>query len=136
MSMSKRKGDIVFAVIAVILVCMAMAFMTGCEDKEAMAHDLHNLHGDVVAMTTESHYDYNHYAEIVGEPKNPYLYKNLENDHWICSKHGDLYEDKDELIVFLPCNLLTVNNTTYCYDCYWEVQVKLLNQHITGVKEK
>lgn len=32
--MSKRKSDIVFAVIAVILVCLAMAFLPGCEEAQ------------------------------------------------------------------------------------------------------
>ena len=32
--MSKRKGDIVFAVIAVILVCLFMAFVSGCEESQ------------------------------------------------------------------------------------------------------
>lgn len=32
--MSKRKGDIVFAVIAVILICLAMVFLSGCIEEE------------------------------------------------------------------------------------------------------
>lgn len=35
--MSKRKGDIVFAVIAIVLVCLLMAFMSGCEESQQPA---------------------------------------------------------------------------------------------------
>ncbi len=35
MSMSKRQIDIVFAATAIIIVCLLMAAMSGCEDKEA-----------------------------------------------------------------------------------------------------
>lgn len=72
---------------------------------------------------------------IESEPKKPYLHKNPNNDHWICSKHGDLDRDKGKMVVSFKITRVAVLDTTYCDACYWEVQVKFLNQHITGVKE-
>ena len=70
--------------------------------------------------------------------KKPYLHKNPTNDHWICSKHGDLDKDKggaDIMVFFTTSTRATIHDMTYCYECYWETQIKLINQHIAGVKE-
>lgn len=68
--------------------------------------------------------------------KKPYLHKNPNNDHWICSKHGDLDKDKvEDTLTFWYTTRATMLDTTYCHECYWETQIKLINQHITGVKE-
>lgn len=78
-------------------------------------------------------------AEIAEEPKKPYLHKDSSNDHWICSKHGDLDKWKDGYVIISPhtfdASRATIYDITYCHRCYWESQIKLINQYITGVKE-
>ncbi len=71
------------------------------------------------------------------EEQKPYLYKNPNNDHWICSKHGDL-ESNDFQFYFatrITISAIEGKGVTYCQKCYWETQVKLLDQYIIGVKE-
>ena len=64
-------------------------------------------------------------------PTKPYLHKNPNNDHWICSNHGDLRPNE-----WLSENVIVFDDTTYCYICFYdEVVIKLINQHLTGVKE-
>ncbi len=67
--------------------------------------------------------------------KKPYIHKNPNNGHWICSEHGDLDKDKDSFVVSFELTRATIYGTTYCHECYWDTQIKLVNQHITGVKE-
>lgn len=70
------------------------------------------------------------------EPTKPYLHKNPNNDHWICSKHGDLEQDDGTLYFNIFVSVPGDDGyTTYCHKCYWGTQIKILNQHITGAKE-
>lgn len=71
--------------------------------------------------------------QFAKEPTKPYLHKNPDNDHWICSKHGDL--TGSTFTVSFYATAVTIREMTYCAECYWEVQTELINQHITGVKE-
>jgi len=72
--------------------------------------------------------------------RKPYLHKNPNNDHWICSKHGDLMPDydKDSGFYVIGSPDITVSfygGQTYCAECFTETFDILMNQHITGVKE-
>lgn len=74
---------------------------------------------------------------IVGndpEAKKPYLHRNPNNDHWICSKHGDL--EPNDLLIYYATTITYYGGDIYCYKCFGETLNKVLNQHITGVKEK
>ena len=71
---------------------------------------------------------------IVHKNSKPYLYKNPNNDHWICSKHGDL-DLKDDLIIVSNANLVIICGTTYCFECFWDAGKVLINEHITGVEK-
>ena len=68
--------------------------------------------------------------------KKPYIHKNPTNDHWICSKHGDLTAD---LGTWYIGYIAAVGDMKYCYECYMGVErdaiINRTNQHITGVKE-
>ncbi len=71
-------------------------------------------------------------------PEKPYLHKNPNNDHWICSKHGDLMPDYDKDSGFFFTGTATITyygSDIYCYICFGETLNKVLSQHITGVKE-
>lgn len=101
------------------------------EQVSAVIIDENGVTGDAGGLTW-------YYNEIKKETpqskKKPHLHKNPNNDHWICSRHGDLDKDKG-LAIVLWCSKIEINGMLYCHECYWEAQNKLLNQHITGVKE-
>ncbi len=71
---------------------------------------------------------------VTTEPQKPYLYKNLNNDHWMCSKHGDL--EPDSMIVTFAATLTSIEDITYCSECFWEVCNQVLGEHIIGIKEQ
>ncbi len=69
------------------------------------------------------------------KPQLPYLHKNPNNDHWICSKHGDLEPDKQPGILhFSMATVILFDGPLYCYECVKEIVNKLLGQHIKGVE--
>ncbi len=75
-------------------------------------------------------------AQISKEPIKPYLHKNPNNDHWICSKHGDLESGTIWTISVVATTIsFGDDQPKYCYQCAIEVINQTLNQHITGVKE-
>lgn len=63
----------------------------------------------------------------------PYLHKNPNNDHWVCSKHGDL--EPNDWQVYFDITISFCGSDIYCYDCFSETMNNILNQHILGVKE-
>lgn len=71
------------------------------------------------------------------EPKKPYLHKNPNTDHWICSKHGDLMPDynKDSMFIYLSYDstITFYGSKIYCMKCFTETFDKIFGEHITGV---
>ena len=49
-------------------------------------------------------------------PDKPYIYKDSNTGHWMCSKHGVLSKGQ------LFSSVITINETTYCAECYCEKQ--------------
>ncbi len=89
--------------------------------------------------TATADYDSGVFTIVDLKPTKPYLHKNPNNDHWICSKHGDLMPDykKDGLVglYYLSATVTVFDSPTYCMKCFQEIINTILNQHITGVKE-
>jgi len=68
------------------------------------------------------------------EPKKPYLHKNPNNDHWVCSKHGDLEPDSPWVCLDMTTVTFGDSAIAYCHKCFWEQVNIILGQYITGAK--
>lgn len=65
-------------------------------------------------------------------PEKPYIYRDPNNkNHWTCSKHGDLELGEWEISL---SPRVRIKDTVYCFECYWEIQQKILDEFITGAK--
>lgn len=89
---------------------------------------------DTVEMPDINWYGYG--AEEIEHTK-PYLHKD-PNDHWTCSKHGDLELRKRSDSISYPETISISTSgkcTTYCEKCFWGTINDILNEHITGVEK-
>ncbi len=89
-----------------------------------------------VEVVEEAEHGYIYTIEKI--PKKPYLHKNPNNDHWICSKHGDVTTDLLVSATYKYEGSQTISffgGDTYCVDCVSEIIENTFKQHITGVKE-
>ncbi|KKN59779.1 hypothetical protein LCGC14_0538690 [marine sediment metagenome] len=70
---------------------------------------------------------------ISQEPEKAYIHKNPNNDHWICSKHGDL--ESDDFLVSSYAAVICFEDISYCRKCLFEVSDGIISQYIIGIKQ-
>ncbi len=86
-----------------------------------------------ITITTKGELSYA--CEIITpKPEKPYLYNNPNNDHWICSKHGDLEPNSNTL--YLAATVTFYSDTIYCYKCFGETFDKLFSEYMVGVENE